>query len=91
VVFLLCILWAGTVEYGRWLIAKEQAQTAVDAASLAAATSGVQRWVRIDIVTDRGEEEFCSMDACWCEDCGTVRMNVVGNERELIDEGGWRA
>ncbi|MCL6558069.1 MAG: hypothetical protein K6U74_04555 [Firmicutes bacterium] len=55
VVFTLCLLWAGTVEYGRWLITKEQTQTAVDADSLASSLSGVHRWVKIDVVTDRGD------------------------------------
>ncbi|WP_081328475.1 pilus assembly protein TadG-related protein [Neomoorella thermoacetica] len=91
VVVMLTLLFAGVAEFGRALIIREQTQTASDAAALAAATSGVHRWVKIDVVTDRGQEEHCSKDTCWCSSCGTVTISgIVGDERRLIDEGGWR-
>ncbi|WP_027718971.1 TadE/TadG family type IV pilus assembly protein [Desulfovirgula thermocuniculi] len=87
----LTLLFAGVCEFGRFLLVREQTQTAADAAALAAATSGVHRWVKIDVVTDRGEEEHCDEDSCWCSSCGTVRIaGIVGDERRLIDEDGWR-
>jgi Flp pilus assembly protein TadG len=51
------LLFVGLAEFGKWLIVKEQTQTAADAAALAASSSGVHRWVKIDVVTDRGKVE----------------------------------
>jgi len=89
VVLVLVLLFAGLMEYGRYLILREQTQTATDAAALAAAISGVERWVKISVYTDRGDGLVCDETGCWCSPCGIVKETVVGKERELIDEGGW--
>lgn len=94
-VLLFTLLFAGLAEYGRVLIVREQLQTAADAASLGASISGVHRWVRITVTTDRGEEEHCTSDGnggttCTCDPCGETSVTVVGDERRLLDEGGWR-
>lgn len=89
VVVVMSILFAATAEFGRYLIAREQAQTAADAASLASALSGVKRWVRVDVTTDRGEEEYCDEFGCWCDSCGTHTVSVVGEEAKLVEDGGW--
>ncbi len=93
-VIVLTLLFAGLVEFGRFLILKEQTQTASDAAALAASYSGVKRWVNIDVKTDRGETRVCDCDengcTCWCEPCGIHTKNVTGLERDLIDGGGWK-
>lgn len=91
----LTALFAGLVEFGRFLLLKEQTQTASDAAALAASYSGVKRWVNIDVITNKGKEVVycCDEDGCWacgCESCGIHTENVVGLERDLIDGGGWR-
>jgi hypothetical protein len=93
-IILLCILFAGIVEFGRYLVVREQAQTATDAAALAASTSGIHRFVEIDVVTDRGlyepqcspEDEECPP----CQKCGTRTISgIVGDEKSLLDEGEW--
>lgn len=94
-VLILTIFFAGLAEFGRFLILREQTQTASDAAALAASYSGVKKWVNIDVVTDRGEAVVCATDEdgttiCWCEPCGIERVSVSGLERDLIDGGGWR-
>lgn len=89
-VLMFTLLFAGLAEFGRVLIAREQARTAADAASLAASYSDVMRWVNVDIKTDRGEKVVCDEFGCWCESCGTVTVNRTGLERDLIDRGGWR-
>lgn len=90
-VLVFTLLFACMVELGRYLIVREQLQTAADAASLAASTSGVHRWVKINVTTDRGQVERCNKDTCWCSPCGTMTIrNIVGDERRLIDEGGWQ-
>lgn len=89
-VLMFTLLFAGLAEFGRVLIAREQARTAADAASLAASYSDVMRWVNVDIKTDRGEKVVCDEFGCWCESCGTVTVNKTGLERDLIDRRGWR-
>jgi len=90
----LAIFFVGLAEIGRFLILREQTYTAADAAALAASLSGVQKMVKIRVITDRGEEEHCSCDEnscdCWCSSCGTVVREVTGREVDLIDNGGWR-
>lgn len=94
-VVVLTLLFAGLAEFGRYLILREQTQTASDAAALAASYSNVRRKVKIDVITDRGEREVCDCDesgcTCWCEGCGTVTKHVTGYEKDLIDNEGWRA
>lgn len=86
------VLFAGMTEVGRVMIAKEQLQTAADAASLSAAASGTHRQVKIKVITDRGSRLQCDEDGnCWCSRCGTVtRGPFEGDETELLDQGGWR-
>lgn len=69
VVLTLC--FAGLVEFGRVLIAREELQTGADAASLAAAYSGANRYVKVEVVTDLGERRECDTDCWWeCDDQG---------------------
>jgi|GEM_PF-3071924 len=86
----LSLLFAGICEFGRFLLLREQAQTAADAAALAGAVSGVKRWVNITVFSDRGDSWECDEFSCWCESCGVVEHSVTGGERELLDEEGWR-
>lgn len=91
VIMLLMLMFAGLVEVGRVMLVREQLQTASDAAALASATASAHRFVKINVVTDRGETVVCSEDGCWCEGCGTVSINnIYGDEKTLLDEGGWR-
>lgn len=96
VVMLLAILFAGMVQLGIFLLARDQVQTAADAAALAAAGSGTHRFVQINVVTDRGVEKVCTTDedgntTCECVECGEARIEgIVGNEADLLDKGGWR-
>ncbi|WP_273000620.1 pilus assembly protein TadG-related protein [Hydrogenibacillus schlegelii] len=86
VIVVLIIAFAGLTEFGRYLIMREQAQTAADAAALAAATSGTKTWVKIDVYTYCG----ASRTKDGCESCGTrVVRGVIGTERDLIDRGEW--
>ena len=88
---LLMLMFAGLVEVGRVMLVREQLQTASDAAALASATASAHRFVKINVVTDRGETVVCSEDDCWCVGCGTVSINnIYGDEKTLLDEGGWR-
>lgn len=94
IVIILVLLFVALSEYGRYLIMREQTQTAADAAALAGA-SGVIRYVTIEVVTERGSEEECEPDNdggwdCYCVSCGTVRKEVTGTETELIDEEKWK-
>lgn len=90
-VMLFSILFAGMAQLGVYLIARDQLQTATDAAALAGAGSGTHRHVKINVVTDRGESEHCNKDGCWCSGCGRVSINnIPGTEKELIDKGGWK-
>lgn len=86
----LSLLFAGICEFGRFLLMREQTQTAADAAALAGAVSGVKRWVNITVFTDRGDRLKCNKFGCWCESCGVVGHTVTGRERKLLDEEGWR-
>jgi len=94
-VLLLMVAVLAVVDFGRVMILREQLQTAADAAALAAGLSGVQRMVKVDVYTDRGETIVCDCDddgcTCWCEDCGVVVHTVTGLEKDLIDNEGWRA
>lgn len=91
---LLAVAVVGIVDFGRVMILREQTQTAADAASLAASLSGVQRMVKVNVYTDRGEKEVCSCDetgcTCWCEECGVTVHTVTGLEKDLVDNEGWR-
>lgn len=100
---ILALLFVGIAELGRFMILREQAQTAADAAALAASLSGVEKMVKVRVYTDRGREEHCSTSCttdeegnescttdCWCSDCGVVTREVVGREVDLVDNGGWR-
>lgn len=87
------ILFAGLVEFGRIMIVREQLQTAADSAALAGAGSGTHRQVKINVITDRGQQTACCGKDCspCCHGCSTIRLNgFIGNEKKLIDEGGWR-
>lgn len=90
----LTVLFAGVCELGRYLLLRERTQTAADAAALAASLSGVQRWVKVDVYTDRGETLVCICGddgcSCWCEPCGITVKTVTGKEKELIDDEGWK-
>lgn len=107
-VVIMTLLFAGIAEFGRYLILKEQLQTAGDAAALAGMISGGRRYVKIEVTTDPGQKwesdtdcwtecdeggtchRYCDTDR-WCESCGDVAtQTVIGEERELIDNGGWR-
>ncbi|MGB9849109.1 MAG: TadE/TadG family type IV pilus assembly protein [Moorellaceae bacterium] len=92
-VVMLAVTVLAIVDFGRVMILREQAQTAADAASLAASLSGVMRMVKVNVYTDRGEKVVCSCDdsgcSCWCEGCGITVHTVTGLERDLIDNDGW--
>ena len=93
-ILVISILFAGTVEFGRIMIVREQLQTAADSAALAGAGSGTHRYVKINVITDRGQYTSCCGKDCspCCHGCSTVRINgIVGNEKELIDQDGWRS
>lgn len=105
VVLVLTLLFAGLVEYGRYLLAYEELQTATDAAALVAAGSSAERQVKIEVTTDRGEYRYCRRKCsgsgenrrcrtvCSCRACSprTVTKVVTGSQRELVEQGGWRA
>lgn len=86
------VLFAGMTEVGRVMIAREQLQTAADAASLAAAGSGTHRQVTIKVITDRGYQIHVDKDGnSSCNRCGTVtRGPFKGDEKDLIDNGEWQ-
>lgn len=102
-VVIMTLLFAGLAEFGRYLVLKEQLQTAGDAAALAGIIAGGKRHVKIEVTSDPGltwrSERDCYTDSnnithChthhWCESCGEVStQTVVGEERDLIDNGGW--
>ena len=90
-ILVISILFAGMVEFGRIMLVREQLQTAADSAALAGAGSGTHRYVKINVVTDRGQKVVCGKEDCWCSGCSTIRIrNIVGDEKTLIDEGDWR-
>ncbi|MGQ9498554.1 MAG: TadE/TadG family type IV pilus assembly protein [Desulfotomaculales bacterium] len=99
VCFILTLLFMGTCEFGRWLIVKEQAQTAADAAAHAAMLSGAERMVRLRIYTVPGTTWLdpcgcicCGKDDCDCCACCVLCSNeitVTGTMRFLLDQGGW--
>lgn len=94
-ILIISILFAGLVEFGRIMIVREQLQTAADSAALAGAGSGTHRYVKINVITNRGQYSTCcggkDCSPC-CKSCSTVRINgIVGNEKELIDQEGWRS
>ncbi|ACX51907.1 hypothetical protein Adeg_0762 [Ammonifex degensii KC4] len=90
----LALLFVGLSEFGRWLIAREQAQVAADAAAHAAVLSGGERMVKLRIYREPGAmyETCCPCeDGCCtcCEDCGDYEIVVTGTAKHLLDEGGW--
>lgn len=91
-VLLLTLLFAGLCEFGRFLIAREQTQTAADAAALAAAGSGEQKHVQIVVHTTEREYEVCDSSGCHGEDDDpyNVDRTATGTEKDLIEGGGWR-
>ncbi len=90
-IMLFAILFAGIVQLGIYLLARDQLQTAADAAALAGASSGTHRYVKINVITDRGQRTVCNKDECWCSGCNTISINnIPGDEKTLIDEGGWK-
>lgn len=90
-IIIIFILFFGMVEFGRLMIMREQLQTAADSAALAGAGSGTHRYVKINVITDRGQKVVCGKEDCWCSGCSTIRIrNIVGNEKNLIDEGDWQ-
>lgn len=90
VMIVIFVLFAGMVDFGRYLIIREKMQTAADAAALASSTSEVKRMVNITVTTDRGNAHHCNKYRCWCSGCGTVEHTVEGEEVQLIDNEGWR-
>ncbi len=98
VMIVFIFILAGMVEFGRVLLIREKLQTAADAAALASCTSEVRRMVDIDVITDRGDKKYSHWvgsgnnrhQVNGCKSCGTETENVVGEERELIDNEGWR-
>ena len=90
-ILVISVLFAGMVEFGRIMLVREQLQTAADSAALAGAGSGTHRYVKINVVTDRGQKVVCGKEDCWCSGCSTIRIrNIVGDEKTLIDEGDWQ-
>lgn len=84
------LLFAGlATDFARLWVAREDLQTAVDAAALAGAGEG-QRHVKITV----GQGDW----VCHTSDDGTVSCSceprpsrtMVGTERQLIEQGGWR-
>jgi hypothetical protein len=95
-ILIISMLFAGMVEFGRIMLVREQLQTAADSAALAGAGSGTHRFVKINVITDRGEYVSCDGDDEECDpvcySCGTVTIRgIVGNESDLIDKGEWRS
>lgn len=79
------ILFAGlTTDFARLWVAREDLQTAVDAAALAGAGEA-QRYVKITVQPGWYE---CDEDGCWCVHGSS--HSTTGKERQLIDQGGWR-
>jgi hypothetical protein len=81
---------AVAIDFARRGIAAEKLQTAGDAASVAAAMSAT-RYVRLEIDPGSYETVCCGEDDCWvcCIDCGDP-FEIVGTEKELIDEDGYQ-
>lgn len=70
------LLFMGVVEYGRWLLAKEQAQTSADAAALASSVSGIRSIVTLEItdkikgkLTVTGDERSLIGQGGWTQYC----------------------
>jgi hypothetical protein len=88
------LLLAGIgADLARWYVAKEQNQTAVDAASLAGSLHG-ERHVTIKVQYAH-KERRCRTDSDGHRHCRTVCVSdppvtLTGNEKPLVDEGGWR-
>lgn len=81
---------AVAIDFARRGIAAEKLQTAGDAAALAAAQSAT-RYVKLRIDPGDYETVCCDEDDCdtCCKSCGSS-FTVVGRERDLIDNGGWK-
>lgn len=95
VVFMTVLLVLAGVgaDMARWYVAKEQNQTAVDAAALAGSFSG-ERYVTIEVQYAHTEER-CSIRADGSERCRTVcvadpPVTLSGKEKTLVEDGGWR-
>jgi hypothetical protein len=92
------LLFMGITEYGRWLLVKEQAQTAADAASLAGAVSGISSIVTLQITGYQVRSRTVILvDEETGEEYTTVYYETVyknftetGYERPLIELEGWK-
>ena len=63
---LMIILGGFALDLGRAWIAREQLQTAVDAASLAGAKGGIaKKYVEVSVIPGWCET-CCGEDSCWC-------------------------
>lgn len=93
----LSILFAVMVEVGRFMIIKEEIQTATDAAALASAMSELESWVDITVITtDRSYWSTCCSGSGKKQDCRQCCKplpdhyeRVVGKEVDLICNKGW--
>jgi len=95
-VIILTIIFAGMVDIGRLLIAREQNQTATDSAALASSSSNVKRMVYIIVDTTERYYQTTCCDDDGCSPCGrpddpfNVHKVAMGTEKYLIDEEGWK-
>jgi len=86
-------LFMGIVEFGRWLLVKEQAQTAADAAALAGAVSGIRSIVTLQIddaikgkFTVTGNERSLIGQGDWtkyCYACGVFPCSYKVIDRRI--------
>ena len=88
------LLLAGIgADLARWYVAKEQNQTAVDAASLAGSLHG-ERYVTIKVQYAH-KERRCHTHSDGDRHCRTVCVSdppvtLTGKEKPLAEEGGWK-
>jgi hypothetical protein len=91
-------LFMGIAEFGRWLLAKEQAQTSADAAALASSVSGIRSivtlgitgyYIRPYVVTIIDEETGNEYTETRYKTVYRT-FSKTGYERSLIDQEGWK-
>ena len=86
------LLLAGALtDLARAWVAREDLQTAVDAAALAGAAGTEGRTRYVEITVGYGHcETCCDEDSCWCCCQCDPPVTLRGTEKYLVEQGGWR-
>ncbi|MDK2816266.1 MAG: hypothetical protein PWR22_895 [Moorella sp. (in: firmicutes)] len=88
IIALLLLLAGLATDFARLYVAREELQTAVDAAALAGSRQGV-RYVTITVGYGHCET-CCGLDGCSCCCVCDPPVTLTGAEKKLVEEGGWR-